>query len=65
MPKKIAGKINKKTVVKKAAKKTMKKAGRPKGSGKFGCATKAVRIPAHMEEEIQAFIKRKIKAEAK
>jgi hypothetical protein len=58
---------------KKTAKKTAKKttqtgtsrAGRPKGSGKFGCATKAVRVPTHLEDEIQLFIRRTLKAEGK
>jgi hypothetical protein len=40
-------------------------AGRPKGSGKFGCATKAVRVPTHLEDEIQQFVRRKLKAEGK
>ncbi|MDR2705256.1 MAG: hypothetical protein LBC02_05715 [Planctomycetaceae bacterium] len=54
--------------VKKSAKKAVKKvgrssgAGRPKGSGKFGCPTKAIRIPAHLEQEIVEFALRKNKA---
>ena len=60
MPKKAA-----KKVMVKRMKKAVKRAGRPKGSGKFGCETKAVRIPAHLEEDIQAFIRRKLKAENK
>jgi hypothetical protein len=58
-----------KKTTKKPAKKTTKSganhAGRPKGSGKFGCATKAVRVPTHLEDEIQLFIRRKLKAEGK
>ena len=37
-------------------------AGRPIGSGKYGCKTKAVRVPEHMVSEIQAFIMKKVKA---
>ncbi|MDR1963816.1 MAG: DUF2281 domain-containing protein [Planctomycetaceae bacterium] len=54
--------------VKKSAKKTVKKSvsnsgvGRPKGSGKFGCPTKAVRIPEHLEQEVLDFALRKVKA---
>lgn len=63
-----------KKAVKKAAKKTVKAAsllvrggkragaGRPKGSGKYGCPTKAVRIPSHLAEDVHAFIVRKMKA---
>ena len=40
-------------------------AGRPVGSGKYGCKTKAVRVPEHLVGDIQAFIMRKIKAERK
>lgn len=67
-----AKKTAKKSVQRKIAKATKtakvkraKKAGRPKGSGKYGCETKAVRIPAHLVKEIQAFIARKIKSENK
>jgi hypothetical protein len=34
--------------------------GRPVGSGKYGCETKVIRIPAQLEEEIRAFIAKKI-----
>ena len=40
-------------------------AGRPVGSGKYGCKTKAVRVPEHMVSEIQAFIMKKVKAAQK
>ncbi len=68
--KKATGKtVTKKTVKKSAAKsvtkKATKKAGRPKGTGKYGCETIAVRIPAHLEDEVQAFVAKKIKAEGK
>lgn len=42
-----------------------KGAGRPKGTGKFGCPTKAIRIPAHLKEEVVAFVMKKLKAENK
>jgi hypothetical protein len=41
------------------------KAGRPTGTGKYGCPTKVVRVPIHLEEDIQAFVAKKIKAEKK
>ncbi|MDR2116738.1 MAG: hypothetical protein LBP87_10215 [Planctomycetaceae bacterium] len=53
----------KKAAVKKAAVKRVSKrsgAGRPKGTGKFGCETKVIRVPVHLVEEIYDFIKRKI-----
>ena len=70
MPKKSAKKAAKKAVAKKAVKKTsikkaVKRAGRPKGSGKYGCATTAVRIPTHLKDDVQAFVQKKIKADAK
>ncbi|MCL2304304.1 MAG: hypothetical protein FWC43_03070 [Planctomycetaceae bacterium] len=37
-------------------------AGRPVGSGKYGCKTKAVRVPEHLVGEIQAFVMKKVKA---
>ncbi len=40
-------------------------AGRPVGSGKYGCKTKAVRVPEHLISEIQAFVMKKIKSERK
>jgi hypothetical protein len=52
---------------KNAAAKSVKKvvrgsgAGRPKGSGKFGCPTKAVRVPIHLEQEVVEFALRKNK----
>ncbi len=36
-------------------------AGRPKGTGKFGCPTRAIRIPIHLKEEVIAFVMSKIK----
>ncbi|MDR0608817.1 MAG: hypothetical protein LBG58_01785 [Planctomycetaceae bacterium] len=58
-----------KKTTKKSAKKTSQsgatRAGRPKGSGKFGCATKAVRVPTHLEDDIQLFIRRKLKTSGK
>jgi DNA polymerase V len=54
--------------VKKSVKKTVKKvankpgAGRPKGSGKFGCPTKIIRIPVHLEQEILEFAIQKNKS---
>ncbi|MDR0522306.1 MAG: hypothetical protein LBH00_10705 [Planctomycetaceae bacterium] len=53
----------KKTARKKTAKKAVKKTrrlGRPKGTGKFGCKTKLVRIPARLEKEIFEFIQQKL-----
>ena len=52
--------------VKKAVKKakTAKKstgAGRPKGSGQYGCETKAVRVPVHLENDVKAFVMKKVK----
>ncbi len=38
-------------------------AGRPKGSGKYGCPTQAVRIPIHLKDEVIAFVMAKIEAE--
>ena len=71
MPKKSAKRTAKKAV-KKIAKKTVKKtvkktanptgAGRPKGSGMYGCETKSVRVPAHLAEAVRAFAKKQIKA---
>jgi hypothetical protein len=53
----------KKAVVKKASAKRSSKrsgAGRPKGTGKFGCETKVIRVPIHLVDEIYEFIRRKI-----
>ena len=36
-------------------------AGRPKGTGKYGCRTKTVRIPIDMIPEIDTFIRERIK----
>jgi hypothetical protein len=60
MPKKTTQKVATKT-----DQSGVTRAGRPKGSGKFGCATKAVRVPTHLEDEIQQFVRRKLKAEGK
>ncbi len=74
MPKKSAKKTTKKSVakkpvqntaVKKAVKKGAKTAGRPPGTGKYGCPTSAMRIPTHLKDEVQAFVTKKIKAEVK
>ena len=51
----------------KAAKKTVKTksakgAGRPAGTGKYGCKTTAVRVPEHLANEVQAFVMKMIKA---
>jgi len=62
MPKKSA---KKSAVTKKAGatkKSSVKRAGRPKGSGQYGCETKAVRVPVHLENEVKNFVLRKIKA---
>ncbi len=39
--------------------------GRPKGSGKFGCETKVIRVPSHMVEEIFVYVTKKLKTEQK
>ncbi len=67
MPKKSAKKSVKKTVTTTVSTRggARKGAGRPKGSGKYGCATKAVRIPIHLEGEVQDFVMKKVKAEKK
>ncbi len=74
MPKKSSKKTTKKavakipaqnTAVKKTVKKGAKTAGRPPGSGKYGCPTSAMRIPTHLKDEVQTFVTKKIKAEAK
>ncbi len=73
MPKKSTKKATGKAVAKKAVKKSVvkkvvknaTKAGRPKGTGKYGCETIAVRIPVHLQDEVQAFVTKKIKAEVK
>jgi hypothetical protein len=63
----------KKTIAKaapKAAKKATKKtatnptgAGRPKGSGQYGCPTKSVRVPIHLVEAVKVFAQKKVKSE--
>ncbi|MDR0705903.1 MAG: hypothetical protein LBF88_13095 [Planctomycetaceae bacterium] len=52
----------KKSVKKAATKRASKRsgAGRPKGTGKFGCETKVIRVPIHLVDEIYEFIRRKI-----
>ncbi|MDR1962618.1 MAG: hypothetical protein LBQ50_02435 [Planctomycetaceae bacterium] len=35
-------------------------AGRPKGTGKYGCETKVIRVPVYLVDEIYEFIRRKI-----
>ncbi len=40
-------------------------AGRPVGSGKYGCKTKAMRVPEHLVGEIQAFALKRVKADKK
>ena len=67
MPKKVTKKsVTKKSAAAKKSGATKKgsavRAGRPKGSGRFGCETKAVRIPAFLEEDVKNFCLRKIKA---
>lgn len=37
-----------------------KGAGRRIGSGKYGVATKVIRVPIHLEREVEEFIKMKI-----
>ncbi len=53
----------KKKVAKKAVKKIVKKpgVGRPKGSGKYGCETRVVRVPAHMVDDVVAYALKKVK----
>ena len=60
MPKKSAKKAAKKAAATKRA--SVKRAGRPKGSGRYGCETKAVRIPVHLEEDVKNYVLRKVKA---
>jgi hypothetical protein len=53
---------------KKTKKKTLKlstRRGRPNGTGIYGCATTAVRIPKHLVDEVRKFIHRKIKSDTK
>jgi hypothetical protein len=58
MPKKSAKKTVKKTI-KKVTRKVG--AGRPKGSGKFGCPTTVIRVPTHLVQEILEFAIQKSK----
>lgn len=53
-----------KKAVKKAVKKVTRKVGvgRPKGSGKFGCPTKLVRVPVHLAQEVVEFAIQKNKS---
>ncbi|MDR2754475.1 MAG: hypothetical protein LBC20_02100 [Planctomycetaceae bacterium] len=62
MPKKSVKKSAKKTV-KKTVKKVTRKVGvgRPKGSGKYGCPTKLIRVPTHLAQEIVEFALQKNK----
>jgi hypothetical protein len=39
----------------------VKKAGRPRGTGKYGCDTKVVRVPVHLVSVIEDFITKKLK----
>jgi hypothetical protein len=41
-----------------------KKAGRPTGTGKYGCETKVVRVPTHLIPSIEDFITKKLKQKA-
>lgn len=59
MPKK---KVKRSTVTKKAGSRKAKRAGRPKGSGKYGCETKAVRIPVYLEDDVKSYVLRKVKS---
>jgi hypothetical protein len=63
MPKKSVKKSAKKTV-KKSVKKVTRRvgAGRPKGSGKYGCPTKLVRVPVYLAQEVVEFAIQKNKA---
>ncbi len=38
-------------------------AGRPKGTGKFGCETTVIRVPIHLIDDIYDFVAKKLKAE--
>ena len=70
MPKKSVKRIGTKT--KKAAPKPVGQAaqkpakptgaGRPKGSGTYGCETQSVRVPIHLVQAVKDFAMRKIKA---
>ena len=39
--------------------------GRPANSGRYGCATKPIRVPAHLIADIEQFVQKRIKAERK
>jgi hypothetical protein len=58
MPKKTSKKTTKKAVKKVTR---YSKAGRPKGSGKFGCATKTLRVPIYLIEDVLTFVRKKLK----
>ncbi|MDR2704999.1 MAG: hypothetical protein LBC02_04390 [Planctomycetaceae bacterium] len=67
MPKKSVKKSATKTIkktVKKSAKKTTRSpgSGRPKGSGKYGCPTKLIRVPVHLAQEVMEFAIQKNKS---
>jgi len=57
-----AAKPNAKAAKKTAKTKAVKGAGRPAGTGKYGCKTTAVRVPEHLANEVQAFAMKMIKA---
>ncbi len=40
-------------------------AGRPKGTGKFGCETTTIRVPIHLIDAVHDFVAKKLKAEKK
>ncbi len=37
-------------------------AGRPKGTGKYGCKTAAIRVPAHLVDDVRDFVAENLKA---
>jgi hypothetical protein len=57
----MATKTTTKTTTKTKTTKGATHTGRPVGSGKFGSATKVIRVPVHLVEDIYAFIAKKIK----
>ena len=62
MPKAKTAKHNVKAAKKTTKAKSAKGAGRPTGTGKYSCKTKAIRVPEHLVNEIQAFAMKMIKA---
>jgi hypothetical protein len=63
IPHYLGGSMNKKNTEKRIADKRIKKqssAGRPKGTGKFGCDTKVIRVPVHLVDEIFSFIQHRL-----